>query len=179
MNEYVKDSAKHPQKIVEFMMYALTSAMIRLILEYRLDTNFKVRNENTIKISTFLNTDKKSEKKISSTKTILRAQTLYELFFAVLPGIIERNVNEHWKLIFENFIPRAKLLKTKFPANSEMHNFLVRLPLPDNDGNLKSVDLKGYFEAILTGCVSMKDLIGDLQYTTASDDNKDDATMIL
>lgn len=36
MNEYVKDPTKHPQKIAEFMMYALTSAMIQLILEYRL-----------------------------------------------------------------------------------------------------------------------------------------------
>ncbi len=137
--------------------------MIQLILEYRLDTNFKVRNENTIEISTFLNTDKKSEKKISSTETILRALMLYELFFAVLPGIIERNVNEHWKFIFENFIPQAKLLKTKFPANTNIHNFLVHLPLPDNDGNFKSVDLNQYFEAILTGRVSIKDLIGDLQ----------------
>ena len=113
MNEYVKDPTKHPQKIAEFMMYALTSAMIQLILEYRLNTTFKVRHENITEISTFLNTDKKSEKKISSTKTILRASTLYELFFAALPGIIERNVNEHWKLIFENFIPKEKLLKKK------------------------------------------------------------------
>ena len=179
MNEYVKDPTKHPQKIAEFMMYALTSAMIQLILKFRLNANFKVRHENTTEISTFLNTDKKSEKKISSTKTILRASTLYELFFAALPGIIERNVNEHWKLIFENFIPKEKLLKTKFPANTTIQNFLVRLPLVDADGDLKSVDLNRYFEAILTGCVSLKDLIGDLQYTTASDDNKDDATMTL
>ncbi len=82
-------------------------------------------------------------------------------------------------MIFENFIPKAKLLKTKFPADTEIHNFLVRLPLLDHDDILKPVDLKGYFQAILTGCVSLKDLIGDLQYTTASADNKDDATMTL
>ncbi len=70
-------------------------------------------------------------------------------------------------------------MKTKIPANTNIHNFLVRLPLPDNDGNFKSVNLDQYFEAILTGRVSIKDLIGDLQYTTASDDNKDDTTMTL
>ncbi len=86
MANYVKDATKHPQKIKEFVTYTLTSTFIDILLKYGLNATFKVKNDNTIEISLFLNQDKCS----STNNNIIRANTLYELYFAAIPGIIDR-----------------------------------------------------------------------------------------
>jgi hypothetical protein len=45
----------------------------------------------------------------------MRALTLYDVYFAAIPGILERNVEEHWGLIFTNFAPKDKSKKYKIP----------------------------------------------------------------
>lgn len=175
---YVKEPNKHPQKIKEFVTYTLTSTFIDILLKYGLNATFRVRNDNTIEISTFLNQEKKTKKY----NNIIRATTLYELYFAAIPGIIDRNVEKHWGLIFQNFVPRDKLLSTKFPTGTKLKNFFLRLPLAVDDNTVESVTIEKYFEAILTGKISLKDLIGDLQYTVGSEQDMtevDDVNMIL
>jgi prefoldin subunit 5 len=162
---YVKDPNKQPQKIKEFVTYTLTSTFIEILLKYGLDANFKVKNDNTIAISSFLSEDKRS----TVNNNIIRATTLYELFFAAIPGIIDRNVEEHWGLIFKNFVPKDKLKSTKFPTGTRIKNFSLRLPLSTDDNIIESVTIEKYFEAVLSGKVSLKDIIGELQYTIMSE----------
>jgi hypothetical protein len=160
---YVKDANKQPQKIKEFVTYTLTSTFINILLKYGLDTNFKVKNDNTIAISTFLNQDKRTN------NNIIWATTLYELYFAAIPGIIDRNVEEHWGLIFKNFVPKYKIKTTTFPTGTRLKNFYLQLPLATDDNTIESVTIEKYFEAILSGKVSLKELIGDLQYMIVSE----------
>lgn len=93
---YVKDAKKQPQKIIGIVTYTLTSTFIEILLKYRLDAIFKVKNDNTMAISAFLSQDKQS----SPNNKIIRVTSLYELYFAAIPGIIDRNVEEHWELDF-------------------------------------------------------------------------------
>jgi hypothetical protein len=79
-------------------------------------------------------------------------------------------------------VPRDKLLSTKFPTGTKLKNFYLRLPLAVDDNTIESVTIEKYFEAILTGKISLKDLIGDLQYTVGSEQDMteaDDDNMIL
>jgi hypothetical protein len=136
--------------------------VILILLDHRVDANFKVSNYNTLAIAEFWNEDKQN----SSNSNILRANTFYELYFAVARRLFERNIEERWGLIFQNFVPKDKLKTTKFLEGSTLKNFELHLPLATDDSTIESINLQQYFEAILAGKVSLKDLIVGMQYTT-------------
>ena len=98
----------------------MTSTFIAILLKHGLDADFKVQNDNSVEIQDFLTHEKHS----SSYHNIIRARNLYELSFASIPGIIERNVNEHWQLIFKNFVPKEELKSTKFPMGTMLKKLL-------------------------------------------------------
>jgi uncharacterized membrane protein YgcG len=163
--DYMKDVQKQQQKMSEFITYSLTSTFISIILHFGADVKFTVDNVNTMRISAFLNNGKKR-----ADSNLVRSTNLYELFFAALPGIIHRNIDKYSTLIFKTFLPAEKLHTTKFPKDTTLENFEIQLPLKTYTDTATAVDFIQYFDAILSGKITLLELIGDIDTEAAPAD---------
>ena len=159
LQHYILQKGVHWPKLSEFMMYALASSFIDIIMTNGSEPNFTTNNPSTQEIKRFLN--KNAAEKEPSYSNILRATNLYELFFAALPNLLQSNIQTHWQIIFNNFIPKKHQQATAFVNNATMENFLIQLPLKIDDTKYKPVSLKDYFEAIRSGKVELTTIIGE------------------
>jgi hypothetical protein len=164
LQEYIKDRTVYFPKLSEFLLYTVASSFLNVIMKNGADPNFVTKNDNTNEIAEFLN--KKSETDVSGDDYRAKSKNLYELFFSSVPAYIEKHVEQHWSLIFRNFIKKDSLTSTYFHRDAVLANFELSLPLEHNSGTFKAVTFNGFFQAIRTGKVALKSLVVDKMVNT-------------
>lgn len=153
-------SRKHQfTKFTDFITYTLTTTMISILLKFGDRPLFHHKNINTMGIGDYLrNNVKNLARSEYKTKDIMQhCKSVYELFFTALPGLLEKNAEQHGDLIFRNFRPKTELGVTFFHKLSQIDEFVLHLPMKKED-KYESVTLHDYFQGILNGQISIEDL---------------------
>jgi hypothetical protein len=149
----------HWPRLKEFVIYGLASTLIDVIVKNGQNPDFTDTNDNTREIKEFL--DKNIDADNSKKSSFFKSTNLYQLFFSALPHLIERHVKEEWQYIMKNFIWSTEQAVTYFGQNATLQNFIFNLPLQNKeDGLYVSLTLQDYFEAIRSGKVPLKELVG-------------------
>ncbi len=138
----------------------MASTFIDIIIKNGQDPDFTVSNDNTMEIKEFL--DKNINANNSDKTSFFQSTNLYQLFFSVLPHLIERHVKEEWQYIMKNFKWSTEQSATHFGPDTSLKNFVFNLPIrKGKDGPYVSVTLQDYFESIRSGYVTFKELMGN------------------
>jgi hypothetical protein len=146
-------------RLKEFVIYGLASTFIDIIVKNGQNPDFTVKNDNTMGIKEFL--DKNIDADNSKESSFSKSTNLYQLFFSALPHLIERHVKEEWQYIMKNFKWSTEQAATHFGQNATLQNFVFNLPIQyKEDGPYISLTLQDYFEAIRSGNVPLKELVG-------------------
>jgi hypothetical protein len=159
------------KRIKDSIVYKLASSMIDIIVANGYPPDTTVKNKNI--------TDIKSHLQQSTTEDDTSfGKNFYSLFFSSIPHMIESNVEQHSKLIFQRFyklsdftaekswpIP-STMINTTEPGRTRstdndieeppnMDRFQLCLPFTSENGSVTGLTIGEYFNALLAGKIPL------------------------
>jgi hypothetical protein len=160
LQHFILRTDVHWSKLKECIPYALTSTFIDIILQNGANPDFLEKNDNTIEIKKFL--DSNADKTDIKLSNVYRSTNLYELYFSTVPGTITRHMKTNWQYILKDFKWATEQMATMFGVGTTIKNFTIRLPFRNMEEEpYISLTLQDYFKKIRSGKISLTELIRD------------------
>ena len=145
-------------RIKECVMHNLVADMIKTIIRNGFPVltaaNTDVQKQNIDEIKA---TIRKFNSQYNQDSELIwgAKQDLYTVFFQAIPYMIERNIEQHWKIMTSNFFRTEQLTNERFwPQGISMSNFKLLLPLENDKHGVDGLTICEFFDAIKAGNVS-------------------------